>query len=99
MCSFTKSTPKPQPTPTYVPPYVAPAAAAPAPTPAPVAPPPPPVPDAPTPYYDQQAFEKAQASETQANALSRAKIGRAALKIDLVNNTGSTSTSGVNTTN
>jgi len=90
MCAFGSSKSVQNPTPAYTAPAVA------TPPPPPSAPP---IPAAPTPYYVQQAMADAQASQTQANALSRAKVGRAALKIDLVNNTGSTSTSGVNTTN
>jgi hypothetical protein len=69
-------------------------------TPAPEPPPPPPPPPAPTPYYDTVQTQKdAQAGLNQANSLSNAKVGRAALKIDLVNNTGSTSNTGVNSAN
>jgi hypothetical protein len=75
----------------------APAVAAPvvvkAPDPLPV----PPVPPAPNPYYDQQVASDAQKSQTQASTLSKARAGRAGLKIDLVNDAGGFSGSGVNT--
>lgn len=86
MCMFNSSTPKQQPTPQYVAPTVA--------TPAPAAPVP--VPSAPVPYYDQGGGDSA--TQATRNAIDTRRIGRAALKIDLVNNAGSTDT-GLNTTN
>jgi hypothetical protein len=65
-----------------------------------VAPPPiPPVPPAPTPYLDQQASDAAVKSETQSSNLSKARVGRAALKINLVNAGGDGSSSGINSAN
>ena len=62
-------------------------------------PPPSPAPDAPTPLYQMQEAEAAQKGDTQAKNLSRAKVGRASLKINLVNSGGDATSSGINTTN
>jgi hypothetical protein len=94
MCMMTSSkpsAPKTAPAPAYVAPI---AQAAPPPPP----PPPPPVPAAPIPFYDQ-ANQEAVSNEKTNNNVSRAKVGRAALKINLVNSGGDESGSTLNTTN
>jgi hypothetical protein len=68
---------------------------------APVAPitpiaPPPPVPAAPVPYYETQ--EAASNEKTNSN-VSKSRIGRAALKINLVNSGNDDAGFSVNTTN
>lgn len=87
------SKPKQQaPAPAYVPPTIQPPAYTPPPPPAPA-------PDAPTPYMVQQESEAAMKGDTQAKNLSRARVGRSALKINLVNSGDDGSSSGINTTN
>jgi hypothetical protein len=85
MCSFGPSAPRTSPAPVYVMPKVEPAAPLP-PTPAPAAP---------TPYYDQLA----DTNEKNTSNATRARVGRSALKINLVNSGDPTSGSALNTTN
>lgn len=89
MNSSRPSAPKTQQAPAYVAPYVAPA-------PPPPPPPPPPVPAAPIPYYEQEQMDK---NETANNNTARAKVGRSALKINLVNSDRDMAGSALNTTN
>ena len=94
MCSFTSSKPKPQPAPApvYVPPTIQQPVYTP-PPPVPAAP----VPSAPIPYYDSASDPVT--NEKNTNNISRAKVGRAALKINLVNSGDESSGSYLNTTN
>lgn len=80
------SAPRTQQAPAYIPP----------PPPPPPPPPLPPVPAAPIPLYEQERIDKN--DQTNSN-VSRAKVGRAALKINLVNSGGDESGSYLNTTN
>lgn len=95
MCMMTSSkpsAPKTAPAPAYVPPPIVQA------PPPPPPPPPPPVPAAPIPLYDQTPQEAISNEKANSN-VSRAKVGRAALKINLVNSGGDESGSYLNTTN
>ena len=87
MCMTTSSSaPKTQQAPVYV-----------APPPPPPPPPPlPPIPAAPVPFYEQERMDKN--ATTNTNAAS-AKVGRAALKINLVNSDRDMAGSTLNTTN